>query len=120
MSDGPPTGVMPTGGDDERFADDARRYRLERVEIDADEVYGRVAHLAEAGHVILAPAPREDAPVHSRVQGLDAPVEDLRLAGGLGYIGDIQPHLPERACGPAGGQQLPAHTREGLSEACDA
>ena len=31
MSDDTPTGVMPTGGDDERFADDARRYRLDSL-----------------------------------------------------------------------------------------
>ena len=31
MSDDTPTGVMPTGGDDARFADDARRYRLDSL-----------------------------------------------------------------------------------------
>ncbi len=60
---------------------------LEGVEVDAHQIDRLAADLAELGAVRVGVA-HEDAAVHPRVQGLDAPIHDLRRAGEVRHVDD--------------------------------
>ena len=59
-------------------------------------------------HVLRQVAPREQAAVDLRVQGLDAAVEHLGKAGVVGDLGDGQTRVGEQPGGAAGREQLDA------------
>ncbi len=79
---------------------------LERVEVDADQVDRLDRLRLEGRHVIGVVAAGEQRGVEPRVQGLHPPVQDLRRAGELGHVGDLDPGLAQRRRRPARGEDL--------------
>src|SRR5262249_47601779 len=67
--------------------------RLERIQVDGQQVDGRDAGLLQRRGVRGIVAAGEQAAVGLRVQGLDAAVEHFREAGVLGNFGDLQAFL---------------------------
>ena len=65
-------------------------------------------------------SPCQEPGVDRRVEGLHAPVKHLRMARDLGHVGNIQPGTPERACGPASGEELPPPFHEHAPQLHDA
>ena len=92
---------------------------LERVEVDADEVDRLDPLRLERRHVLGVVAPREQRGVQPRVQRLHPPVEDLRRAGELGDVGDLDPGLAQRRRGAAGGEDLDPELAQPAGEVGD-
>jgi hypothetical protein len=90
----------------------ARDGRLERIEVDDQDVDRRDAVLAQRRHVGRQLAAREQAAVDLRVQRLDAAVEHLRKAGVFGDLGHREAGVGEQLGGAAGRQQPDAERRE--------
>ena len=84
---------------------------LERIEVHADQVDRLDALRLEGRHVVRVVAAREQRGVEPRVQGLHAPVEDLRRAGELGDVGDLEARVADRRRGAAGGEDLRRRAR---------
>ena len=85
---------------------DARGDGLEGIEADADEIDRSDALLLERGNVVLDFAPREDACVNPRVQGLDAACEELGEAGHRLDVRDGDVGVLEECGGSAARDQL--------------
>jgi hypothetical protein len=81
---------------------------LERIEIDRDEVDGRDARLVDRRHVLARVAPREQAAVDRRVQGLDAAFQHLGKARMRRDLGDAHAFLFQQLGGAAGREDLHA------------
>ena len=64
-------------------------------------------------------APREQRGVQARVQRLHPAVEDLRRAGELGDVGDLEPRLAERRRGAAGREDLDPELAQAAGEVDD-
>jgi hypothetical protein len=107
---------------DDLVAGDARLpHRLaEAVEVDAQHVDGVDAVLDHRPAVALVVALAEQAAVHLRMQGLQAPVHQLGEAGVVGDLGDRQAGVEQRAGGATGRQQREAGVGETAGELDDA
>ena len=89
---------------------------LERIEVHHQQVDGRDAVFLQRRHVRRKVAPREQAAVDLRVQGLHPAVEHLREAGVRRHLGDADAFLFEELRGAAGGEDLHAERGEGARE----
>ena len=76
----------------------------ERVEIHDQKVDGRYVVLCHNGVVDAATA--QEAAMHARVQGFDAPVHDLGKAGIGADVDYRETRVPQGASGAAGAEQL--------------
>ena len=88
----------------------------EGIQVHHYKVYGFDTALRKGLHVARHIAPREDAPVHLRVQRLDTPVQHFREAGVIGNFGYGEPGFVQQLRGAAGGQELHAVGRESAGE----
>src|SRR5262249_9943787 len=85
---------------------------LEGIEVHDDEVDRFDARLADRRHVRGRIAPREEAAVDLGVQGLDPAVQHLRVAGGIGDLGDRYAVRGEQLRRTAAGEDRYAEGRE--------
>ena len=83
-----------------------RDCRLERVEIDHQQVDGRDAVLIHCRHMVGVAAQRQQPAMHHRVQRLHAPVHHLREPGQLRHVPHVQPRLADRPRRAAGGDEF--------------
>ena len=84
----------------------------EGVKIDYEDVDGGYPRGADGFHVRGHVAPRQDAGMHFRMQGLDASIEHLREAGVGADLGDLQARVLQHLRGAAGGQQRDTEARQ--------
>ena len=92
---------------------------LERVQVHAHEV-DRLDPLGlERLHVLGVVADGQERRVQPRVKRLDAAAEDLRRAGELGDVADLDPGLAQRRCGPARGHDLDPQPLQAAREVDD-
>jgi hypothetical protein len=110
---GPPMSMFSTHVS--KSAPDATR-RQKRVEVDDDEVDQRDAVLRQGRHVRRVVAPGQDAAMDLRLQRLDPPIQDLRLAGERRHVQDLEPGRPQCLGRPAGRDQRHAMAGQRLSE----
>ena len=93
-----------------------RERRLERIEID-DEQVDRRDVVGEHRRLVLGiVADRQQPAMDLRVQGLDPPVHHLGKAGEIGHVADRKPRLGERLARAAGGDELDAERGQGAGE----
>ena len=83
-----------------------RRDAGERIQVDHQQIDRRDAVFG--GGLGIRRAAAEQAAVHQRVQGLDAPAHDLREAGELAHLAHREPGRAQRGGGAAGGDQFRA------------
>ena len=76
--------------------------RLERVEVDDDEVDRANAVLVHRRRVRRIVAHGQKPAVNHRVQGLDPAVHHLGKAGQVGYVAHVEPGIAQRLRGAAG------------------
>ena len=82
--------------------------RLERVEIDHEQIDRRDAVRFHRLGMFLVVADREQPAMHLGMQGLYATIHHLRKTGQLGDVPDLQPRRRDRLGGAAGGDQFDA------------
>ena len=82
-----------------------RHSLAERVQVDHHQVDGRNARILHCAHVRGKIAPRQNAGVDPRMQGLHAPVQHLRKPGVLADLGDFESRIPEQLGRAAGRDQ---------------
>ena len=82
--------------------------RLERIEIDHQQIDRRDAVRLHRLRMFGVVADREQAAMHLRMQRLDPAVHHFRKAGQLGDVPDLQPRGGDRFGGAAGGDQIDA------------
>jgi hypothetical protein len=97
----------------------ARDRLLEGIEVYADQVDGAYAVLDELGDVAGVLEVREDAAVDLRVEGLDPPAQDLRLARHLRDRDDGNAVLFERPRRPSGRDDLEPQSVQPAREGSD-
>ena len=90
--------------------------RLERVEVDDEQVDRRDAVAEHRGLVLGMRADGEQAAMHLGMQRLDAAVHHLGEAGQIGDIRDGEAGIGDRLGGAAGRDQSDAQAGEGAGE----
>ncbi len=90
--------------------------RLERIEIDDQQIDRRDAVLGGLRIVLCVAAYGQQPAMHLRMQRLHAPVHHLGKAGEVGHVLDGKPRGPQGSGRAAGGDQLDAHIRQGGGE----
>ena len=86
----------------------ARDRRLERIEIDREQVDRRDRVLGERPLVLVVAAHGEQPAVNPRMQRLDAPIQHLGALRDLGDVGDLDPGLAQGLGRAAGRDDLDA------------
>jgi len=90
--------------------------RLERIEVDHEQIDWRDVVILHRLCVFGVVADRQQAAMHLGVQRLDPPVHHLRKPGELGDVFHLEPGLGDRLGGAAGGDQIDAVAGEGAGE----
>ena len=98
----------------------ARNGRLERVEIDDEQVDLRDVVRQHRRLVLGIAAHRQQAAVHLGVQRLDPAIHHLGEAGEVGHLGDVEPFGDERFARAAGRDEGDAVRREAAREVDEA
>jgi hypothetical protein len=88
----------------------------ERIEVDDDEVERADVVLVQRREVVRVVAPGQDGCVDPRMQGLDAPAEQLRDLGQGLDPGNLEAVLGEMVGGPAARDDLDPELDEPLGE----
>jgi len=121
-------GVVLGGGADHRrpadidvlhrlgLAGTARHRRLERVEVDDQEVDGRDAVRLHRRHMRGIVAQGQQPAMHAGVQGLHAAVHHLGEAGHVGHVAHLQPLGAQLGRAAAGRDQLHPAGRKGVGQ----
>ena len=94
--------------DDGRVVRAGRQRRLEGVEVDHQQVDRRDAVLVHRSRMLGLVPVGQQAAVHARMQGLHAPVHDLREPGQVRHVADVQAPLAQKPRRAAGGDELHA------------
>ena len=89
---------------------------LERIEIDRQQVDTGDILIRHRRQMIVIVAPREEAAMDFRMQGLDPPVHDLGKAGHIRHVGNRDPGLAKASCRSACGQDFEACPDEAFGE----
>ena len=93
-----------------------RHGRLERIEIDHQQIDGRDAVRVCSGRVLGIVADGQKAAVHLGMQRLEPAVHHLGKAGVLGHVLHGEAGVLQRLGGAAGGEDLHAARRQRLGE----
>jgi len=90
--------------------------RLERIEIDHQQVDGWNFRSGQRLHVGSYFAPRQQPAMDARMQRLDAAIEHFRETRVIGHFGDRESRIAQHFGGAAGGQQCNAETGQRSGE----